>query len=59
MTRAAAAFAVALALVATAVSAAPRHHHEPVATGSGAVDSGYYPPRNWNEIEVSVPSGGF
>jgi len=59
MTKAAAAFAVALALVATAASAAPRHHHEPVATGSSTVDSGYYPPRNWNEIEVSVPSGGF
>jgi hypothetical protein len=61
MTKAAAAFTIALALVATAASAAPRHHHQqqPVATGSSTIDSGYYPPRNWNEIEVSVPSGGF
>ena len=60
MTKAAAAFAIALALATTAASAAqPRHHHQPVATGSSTIDSGYYPPRNWNEIEISVQSGGF
>jgi hypothetical protein len=59
MTKAAAAFAIALALTATAASAKPQHHHRPVATGASTIDSGYGPPRNWNEIEVSVPSGGF
>jgi hypothetical protein len=52
----AAALAIALALTATA-SARPQHHH-PVATGS-TVNSGYSAPTNWNEIEVSVPSGNF
>ena len=55
MKKIAAALAIALALTATA-SARPQHH--PVATGS-TVDSGYSAPRNWNDIEVSVPSGGF
>jgi hypothetical protein len=51
-----AALGIALALTATA-SARPHHHH-PVATGS-TIDSGYGPPQNWNEIEISVPSGGY
>jgi hypothetical protein len=59
MKKAAAALAIALALTATAATARPAHQHHPVATGSSTIDSGYYPPRNWNEIEVSVPSGGF
>ena len=50
----AAALAVALALTATA-SARPHH---PAATGS-TVDSGYSAPRTWNDIEISIPSGGF
>ena len=51
-----AALGIALALTATA-SARPQHRHHPVATGT-TIDSGYGPPQNWNEIEVSVPSGG-
>jgi hypothetical protein len=58
MKKAAAAFAIVLALTATA-SARPRHHHTS-ATGSSTIDSGYGPPRNWNEIEQSTPgSGGY
>ena len=56
MKKIASALAIALALTATA-SARPRHH-QPVASGT-TVDSGYSAPSNWNEIEVSVPSGGF
>jgi hypothetical protein len=52
----AAALAIALALTATA-SARPQHH-QPVATRS-TVNSGYSAPQSWNDIEVSVPSGGF
>ena len=55
MKKIAAALAIALALTATA-SARPKLHH-PVATGS-TVDSGYSAPQNWNEIEISIPSGG-
>ena len=54
MKKIAAALGIALALTATA-SARPRHHH-PVATDS-TIDSGYSAPQNWNEIEISVPSG--
>ena len=56
MKKTATALAIVLALTAVA-SARPVHHR--AATGASTVDSGYYPPRNWNEIEVSVPSGGF
>ena len=56
MKKIATAFAIALALTATA-SARPQHH-QPVATGS-TVDSGYSAPHGWNDIEISVPSGGF
>jgi hypothetical protein len=59
MKKVAAAVAIVLSLTAVA-SARPAHHqHQPVVSGSSTVDSGYYPPRNWNEIEISVPSGGF
>ena len=56
MKKIASALAIILALTAAA-SARPRHH-QPVASGT-TVDSGYYAPRSWNEIEISVPSGGF
>jgi hypothetical protein len=56
MKKIATAFAIVLALTATA-SARPRHH-QPIASSS-TVDSGYSAPRSWNEIEISVPSGGF
>jgi hypothetical protein len=54
MKKAATAFAIVLALTAAA-SARPVHHR--VAAGASTIDSGYGPPRNWNEIEVSTPSG--
>jgi hypothetical protein len=57
MKKAAAVFAVVLALTATA-SARPQHHHTS-ATGSSTIDSGYGPPRNWNEIEQSTSGGGW
>jgi hypothetical protein len=46
---------ITLALTATAF--ARPQLHRPAATGS-TVDSGYSAPRSWNDIEVSVPSGG-
>ena len=55
MKKTATAFAIVLALTATAF-ARPAHH--PVATGASTVDSGYSAPRSWNDIEVSIPSGG-
>ncbi len=54
MKKAATAFAIVLALTATAF-ARPVHHR---AGATSTIDSGYSAPRNWNEIEVSVPSGG-
>jgi hypothetical protein len=56
MKKIAAAFAITLALTATA-SARPQHHRP--AAADSTIDSGYGPPRTWNDIEVSVPSGGF
>jgi hypothetical protein len=56
MKKIAAALAITLALTATA-SARPQHH-QPVASGA-TIDSGYSAPRSWNDIEISVPSGGF
>ncbi|MBV8754341.1 MAG: hypothetical protein JO328_15870 [Hyphomicrobiales bacterium] len=50
--------ALAIVLALTAAASARPHHHRPIATGS-TIDSGYGPPQNWNEIEISVPSGGF
>lgn len=55
MKKIATAFALVLAL--TAVASAQPRHHRPVANGT--IDSGYSAPQNWNDIEVSVPSGGF
>jgi hypothetical protein len=49
--------AVAIVLALTAVASARPQHRHPAATGS-SVDSGYSAPRSWNDIEVSVPSGG-
>jgi hypothetical protein len=54
MKKAIAALSVALAL-ATPALARP-HHGAP--TTYGHVDSGWGPPSNWNQIEVSHPEGG-
>ncbi len=55
MKKIATAFAMVLAL--TAIATAQPRHHQPVA--SSTIDSGYSAPQNWNDIEISVPSGGF
>ena len=40
--------------------ARPNHavrHHPPVYSApAGHIDSGYYPPRTWDEIEISGPN---
>jgi hypothetical protein len=48
---------VALALLATPALARTQHVR-PNAPGYGHIDSGYGPPRNWNEIEQSVGTTG-
>jgi hypothetical protein len=48
------AIAVPIVLALTAMAFARPVHHR---AGASTIDSGV--PRNWNEIEVSVPSGGF
>jgi hypothetical protein len=53
------AIAVPIVLALTAMAFARPAHHRPAAAAASTIDSGYSAPRNWNEIEVSVPSGGF
>ena len=56
---------LSLALAAAFVAAAPAfartnhaaRHHQPVYSApAGKIDSGYYPPRTWDEIEISGPN---
>jgi hypothetical protein len=47
----------ATALVTVATPAVARTHHRDPAP-YGHVDSGWGPPSNWNDIEVSHPEGG-
>jgi len=54
-----AATAVPIVLALTAMAFARPVHHRPAAAGASTIDSGYSAPRNWNDIEVSTPSGGF
>jgi ABC-type proline/glycine betaine transport system substrate-binding protein len=49
--------ALAITLALTAMASARPLHHQPAA--GSTVDSGYGPPSNWNDIEISTPSGGF
>ena len=53
--------AIALALAAATPALARSHHHHQAKAGnppaSSPIDSGYGPPANWNEIEISGPSG--
>jgi hypothetical protein len=48
--------AVPIVLALTAMAFARSVHHR---AGTSTIDSDYSAPKNWNEIEVSVPSGGF
>jgi hypothetical protein len=56
MTKILAALSVQLVLAA-ATPALAAHHHRQVAP-YGHIDSGWGPPSNWNEIEISHPEGG-
>ena len=62
MNKAIAALCVGLLLAAAAgpASARTKHHRhaEPAATQSH-INSGWGPPRTWDEIEISHPEGGF
>jgi len=60
MNRIIAALSVQLVLAATATPALARAHHHPQADPApySAVNSGWGPPSNWNEIEISHPEGG-
>ena len=62
MSKAIAAMCVWLLLAGTAGLASARTHHKrhadpPVATQSH-INSGWGPPRTWDEIEISHPEGG-
>ena len=57
MKKAIAALSVALALATVATPALARTHHGDPAP-YGHIDSGWGPPTNWNDIEVSHPEGG-
>jgi hypothetical protein len=48
--------AVPIVLALTAMAFARPAHHR---AGTSTIDSGDSAPKDWNEIEVSVPSGGF
>jgi hypothetical protein len=60
MNKATAALSVALALAVATPALARAHHHRrhsnPVPQSH--INSGWGPPANWNEIEVSRPEGG-
>jgi hypothetical protein len=59
VTKVAAVLSIALAMALATQAIARSHHHRPPTSGSvGTIDSGYGPPANWDEIEVSIPSGG-
>jgi len=53
------ALSIVLALLATTQAFARSHHHDrPTSPPYEHIDSGYGPPMNWNEFEVSHPEGG-
>ncbi len=60
MKRIIAALSVQLVLAATATPALARAHHRPPAHPApySHIDSGWGPPSNWDEIEISHPEGG-
>jgi len=57
MTKILAALSVQLVLAAATPTVAAQHHGRAQAPYSH-VDSGWGPPSNWNEIEISHPEGG-
>jgi hypothetical protein len=57
MKKAIAALSVALALATVATPALARPHRGAFIT-YGHVHSGWGPPSNWNDIEISHPEGG-
>ena len=59
MTRIIAALSVQLVMAATTPTLASVHHQPPAdAAPYSTIDSGWGPPSNWNEIEISHPEGG-
>jgi hypothetical protein len=60
MNRIIAALSVQLVLAATATPALARAHHPRHANPApySHIDSGWGPPSNWDEIEISHPEGG-
>ena len=55
-------FAIVLALAAASPALARVQHHyrpTPAPAPYNHVDSGWGPPSNWSEIEISHPDGGF
>jgi hypothetical protein len=62
MNKAIAAMGVGLLLAAAAGSASARTKHHPYAVPAAApqshINSGWGPPRTWDEIEISHPEGG-
>jgi hypothetical protein len=57
MQRTTAVLSIVLALAAVTPAAARVHHRSEPAPYSH-IDSGWGPPANWSEIEVSHPEGG-
>jgi hypothetical protein len=59
MTRIIAALSVQLVLAAATPALARAHHHQQHNPAPYShIDSGWGPPSNWNEIEISHPEGG-
>ena len=56
MTRILAALSVQLVLASATPALAAHQHRQPAPYSH--VDSGWGPPSNWNEIEISHPEGG-
>jgi hypothetical protein len=49
---------VLASLAATPAFARAHNHHRSYPPPYEHIDSGYGPPMNWNEIEISHPEGG-
>jgi len=62
MSKAIAATCVVLLLAAASGPASARKHHlqhsDPPAGAQSHINSGWGPPRTWDEIEISHPEGG-
>ena len=59
MKKAVALIPIVLALAAASPTLAREHHHQRSAPAPYShVDSGWGPPTNWNDIEISHPEGG-